>query len=133
MTIELTCLLIVALALPVTTILATGFYARQVGTAALVGNREHLPAHEGLAGRARRAHANLLENALPFAVVVLIAHQLGISNAWTSIGALVFVVARLVHFASYAAGITVVRTLAFYAGLFATFAMAAQLFFGKGL
>ena len=127
MTIELACLLIIAIALPVASIVAAGFYSSQVGLDGLAGNREDLPAPSGLAGRSRRAHFNLLENALPFAIVVLMAHLLGVSNAWTTAGAVVFVAARLVHFVSYAAGIRMLRTLAFYAGLFATVAIAAQL------
>ena len=46
----------------------------QVGLPALAGNREALPAITGWAGRARRAHANMLENLVVFAIVVLIAH-----------------------------------------------------------
>lgn len=128
MTLELTSLLLIALSLPVSAILATGFYSRQVGAQALIGNREALSELLGLAGRARRAHSNLLENALPFAIVVLMAHQLGVSNIWTVAASLIFVAARLVHYVTYVAGITVVRTLAFYMGLVATLVIAGQLF-----
>jgi uncharacterized MAPEG superfamily protein len=47
--------------------------------------------------RAHRAHLNLLEQAMPFAVLVLIAHASGLSNTTTALAAAVFFWARVVH------------------------------------
>ncbi len=47
--------------------------------------------------RSYRAHQNLLEQFLPFAVIVLIGHTLGISNGVTQICAVIFFWLRVVH------------------------------------
>ncbi len=47
--------------------------------------------------RAHRAQANLLEQFAPFAVVVLMATLLGVSNAWTVGSAIAFLVLRVLH------------------------------------
>ena len=46
----------------------------QVGLTPLAGNREGLGEVTGWAGRARRAHLNMLESLAIFAIVVLVAH-----------------------------------------------------------
>ena len=102
--------------------------SRQVGLRGLIGNREDLPEPEGLAGRGLRAHQNLVENLLPFAIVVLAARAMSVSNQMTVVCAWLFFAARLVHAASYLAGITVVRTLAYGVGAVATFLFLLQLF-----
>jgi uncharacterized MAPEG superfamily protein len=102
--------------------------SRQVGMAGLLGNRDDLPPPEGLAGRGLRAHQNLIENLVPYAAVVLTAQALDISNGMTRVGAVVFLVARLVHAASYLAGVTILRTLAYGVGVVATLLILIQLF-----
>jgi uncharacterized MAPEG superfamily protein len=47
--------------------------------------------------RANRAHLNLVEQFAPFAVLVLIAQVLGVSNAWTGGAATAFFWLRLAH------------------------------------
>ena len=76
--------------------------------------------------RARRAHVNAVENLAVFAPLVLVAAFAGVSTPATVLAAKTYLVARLVHYVVYAAGIPVVRTLAFAAGFVATvtFAMA---------
>jgi uncharacterized MAPEG superfamily protein len=101
---------------------------RQVGLTPLLGNREGVPPPTGAAGRGFRAHQNLIENLVPYAIAVLTAHALGISNGVTAGAAIVFLIARLIHAASYIAGITIVRTLAYAVGLLATIAIMTQLF-----
>lgn len=56
--------------------------------------------------RAHRAHLNLIESALPFAVVVLVAHQVGVSTTTTVAAAWVFLGLRLVHAVGMISGIT---------------------------
>ena len=82
----------------------------QVGLTALAGNRDHLPAIEGWAGRAQRAHRNMLESLVLFAVLVLVAHVSGRANSMTALGAELFFGARLVYVPVYLLGIPWVRT-----------------------
>jgi uncharacterized MAPEG superfamily protein len=82
----------------------------QVGLPALAGSRDKLPAIEGWAGRAQRAHRNMLESLVLFAVVVLVAHVSGRANAMTALGAQLFFWARLVYVPVYLLGIPWVRT-----------------------
>ena len=89
----------------------------QLGLPRMAGNRDDIPAVEGWIGRAKRAHANLVENLAPFAVLVLVAHVSGQHNATTALGAQIFFFARLAHAACYYAGIPWSRTGAYAAGL----------------
>lgn len=84
----------------------------QVGLPALAGNREDLPPITGWAGRARRAHSNMLENLVVFAIVVLVAHVAGKANATTALGAALFFWARLAYAILYVAGVPWLRTAA---------------------
>lgn len=114
---------LLCLALP---LLYVPLYARQVGMGVISGNREEAPAATGAAGRGARAHRNLLENLLPFAVAVLVARAAGISDGVTVLGAWLFLGGRLVHAASYLAGIPGIRTLAYVAGVAGTVAIVTQ-------
>ena len=86
----------------------------QVGLPALAGNREGLPEIVGWAGRARRAHLNMLENLVLFAALVLIAAVAGKANATTAMGAMIFFWARLAYALIYLIGIPWLRTLAWF-------------------
>jgi uncharacterized MAPEG superfamily protein len=84
---------------------------RQLGTPILVGNRESVPALTGWAGRAQRAHLNMLESLAIFAIFVIVAQLTGRANASTAIGATLFFWARLIYAVVYVAGIPWLRTL----------------------
>ncbi len=92
-------------------IIATFGAILQVGVPALAGNRESLPEVEGWAGRAQRAHRNMLENIVLFAALVLTARIAGRANASTALGAELFFWARLVYVPVYLVGIPVARTV----------------------
>lgn len=77
------------------------------------------------ADRAKRAHMNAIDNLVVFAAVVLVAALVGISTPATALAAKAYVAARLGHYLVYVAGIPVVRTLMFLAGLAATLIIAA--------
>jgi uncharacterized MAPEG superfamily protein len=97
----------------------------QVGLLQLVGNREPAPVLAGWAGRAERAHRNMLESLPLFIALVLIAHIAGKTDATTLLGAELFFWARLVHWLVYLAGIPWLRTGAWavsFAGLILIFA-----------
>lgn len=82
----------------------------QVGLPPLAGNREGLPEITGWAGRANRAHKNMLESLGLFAVLVLVGHAAGKTNAMTTLGAEIFLWARLAFAVIYVAGIPWLRT-----------------------
>jgi uncharacterized MAPEG superfamily protein len=85
------------------------------------------PADAPWADRARRAHLNAIENLVVFAPLVLVCAIIGVSSGATVLSAQIYVAARLAHYVIYAAGIPVVRTIAFLAGACATFAIAVVL------
>ena len=89
----------------------------QVGLMTLAGNREDLPDMVGWAGRARRAHLNMIENLVLFAALVLIAAVAGKANATTAMGAMIFFWARLAYAVIYLIGIPWLRTLAWFVGV----------------
>ena len=83
----------------------------QVPMTTLVGNREDMPILTGWAGRAQRAHRNMLESLVLFAIVVLAAHAAGLANATTALGATLFFWGRLAYAIVYIAGVPWLRTL----------------------
>jgi len=103
----LTCAVVLALAQAVIGVLGA---IMQVGLPALAGNRERLPEITGWAGRAARAHRNMLESLVLFAALVLVAVAAGRTNAATLLGAQIFVYARLAYAVVYVAGISWLRT-----------------------
>jgi uncharacterized MAPEG superfamily protein len=84
----------------------------QVGLPALAGNREGLAEMKGWAGRARRAHLNMVENLVLFAALVLIVAVANKANATTATGAMIFFWARVAYAVIYLIGIPWLRTLA---------------------
>jgi uncharacterized MAPEG superfamily protein len=68
------------------------------------------------AERAKRAHANAVESLVLFAPAVLAVHVLGRGDSLTTFACELYFYSRLVHYVVYAAGIPVVRTLAFFGG-----------------
>lgn len=82
----------------------------QVGLPMLAGNREGLPEIRGWAGRAARAHRNMIENLVLFAALVLVAVVADKTNGTTLLGAQIFFWARVVYAGVYIAGIPWLRT-----------------------
>ena len=85
-----------------------------VGLTTLAGNREGLPELTGFAGRARRAHLNMIENMVLFTALVLIATAAGKANAMTAMGAMIFFWGRLAYAVIYVIGMPWLRTLAWF-------------------
>lgn len=85
----------------------------QVGLPTLAANREGVPEITGWAGRAARAHRNMLENLVLFAALVLVAHAAGRENATTVMGAQLFIWGRAAFAVIYLAGVPWLRTAAF--------------------
>jgi uncharacterized MAPEG superfamily protein len=59
--------------------------------------------------RANRAHVNAVENLVPFATVVLIAHAAGVSTSITQISAAVYFFARAAHAVVHVSGFSLFR------------------------
>ena len=73
-----------------------------------------MPAYTGWAGRAKRAHLNMIENLVLFAALVLVAAISGKANATTAMGAVIFFWSRLAYAVIYVAGIPWLRTLTWF-------------------
>ena len=103
-----------ALCFGITFIYGAGRFIEPGGVSWAAGNRvTDLPV-PGWTARAVRAHANLIENLAPFAILVLVAHVSGKANAITAAGATIFFWSRVVHLAAYVAGIASLRTAAWF-------------------
>ena len=116
------------LCLLIPTVYVVGLAQVPGGLAWGLGNRDTALEFPLWVARARRAHANLVENLAPFAIVVLTAHVAGEGNATTSLGATLFFWARVAHFLVYAAGIPYVRTLAFGIAIIGEIMIVTQFF-----
>ncbi len=111
MTVELTMLfwavVLTFAQLLVAVLLAIG----QLGLTELTGNREGLAPPSEMAGRAKRAHANMLESLVLFAILILVVQVAGLNNEMTALGAQIFVLARLVYAVVYIVGVPWLRTV----------------------
>jgi uncharacterized MAPEG superfamily protein len=79
----------------------------RAGAKHALGNRDALPEATALAARADRAAKNMLENMVVFTAIVVAAKLAG---ADASLGAMIFLGARVAYFPIYLAGITYVRS-----------------------
>jgi len=111
---DLTYLLLSTVLCFVQMLIAAAGANHQVGLPALAGNREGLPEITGWAGRAKRAHANMIENLVLFAALVLIAAVAGKANATTATGAMIFFWGRLAYAVIYVIGVPWLRTLVWF-------------------
>ena len=100
----------------------------QVGLPLLAGNREDLPRLTGWAGRAQRAHLNMLESLAVFAIVVLVAHVAGRANAVTALGAGMFFWGRLAYALVYLVGVPWLRTAVWAFSIAGVVMIMSQLF-----
>jgi uncharacterized MAPEG superfamily protein len=98
-----------------------------VGLPTLAGNREGMPEITGWAGRAKRAHLNMIENLVLFAALVLIAVAAGKANAMTATGAMIFFWGRVAYGVIYVAGISWLRTAAWFVSVIGMAIIAIEL------
>lgn len=98
------------------------------GLAWAFGNHETQPELPEWVNRARRAQANMAENLLLFACLILIAHASGNAGYWSALGAQLFLVSRIAFWFLYLAGVKVIRTLVFLCGVVGTGMVAFQIF-----
>jgi uncharacterized MAPEG superfamily protein len=99
----------------------------QVGLMKLVGNREGMPEITGWAGRAERAHLNMLQNLVLFAALALVAVATAKTNDMTLLGAQIFLWSRVAYAVIYVAGLPWLRTLSWAASVVGLVIIFAQL------
>ena len=85
-----------------------------------VGARDDTRAPSVFAGRAERTVRNHIEAMMVFAPLVLVAHQIGVSNSLTVWGAGLFLGGRLLFVPLYLLGVSYLRTLVWFAGVIGT-------------
>lgn len=108
-------------------VIAAALANNAVGLPTLAGNREGLGELPGMAGRAKRAHLNMLESLPLFAALVLIAAVAGKANAMTAMGAMIFFWARLAYAVIYLIGVPWLRTAAWFVAVVGMGLIAWQL------
>jgi uncharacterized MAPEG superfamily protein len=127
MTPELTYLVWSAVLTFVLVLIAVSGATLQVGLPKLAANRDDMPEITGWAGRAQRAHRNMLENLILFAILVLAAKAANVSNAMTLLGSQLFFWGRVAHAAIYLAGIPWLRTAAWTVSVIGLLLIVLQL------
>jgi len=92
------------------------------------GNQHGIAPWDGWNDRLNRATRNLIEAIAIFAPIALATNALGLSNETTSLGAQIFVAARIVHAAVFTIGIPWVRTTAWFVGVTGIIMVGSPLF-----
>ncbi len=100
----------------------------KMGLPAAAGNREDVAELTGWEARSGRAHRNMLENLLLFAVLILVAHVTGKANEMTALGAQIFFWARVVYAGLYLAGVPWARTVVWVVSVVGMVIVFSQLF-----
>ncbi|BCM24549.1 MAPEG family protein [Methyloradius palustris] len=112
MTLELSCLAWLVVLAVVQIMMAGQARTKQYGTQWNVSARDgEMPELNPLAARLARAQANLFETLPLFAIAILIATVANKTNWMTEVGAVTYLIARLVYLPLYAFGVPVVRTV----------------------
>jgi uncharacterized MAPEG superfamily protein len=93
--------------------IASAMRTAETGLAYNMGPRDaSAPPMRPVTARLQRALANLLETLPLFAAAVLVAHAMGRTGEATLLGSQVYLAARVLYVPLYAAGIPVLRTVA---------------------
>ena len=109
MTPELKYLLFSVILTFVQVLIAATLANQAVGLTTLAGNRDGMGELPGVAGRAKRAHLNMIENMVLFIPLALMAA--GKPSDMAAMGAAIFFWARLAYAIIYIAGIPWLRTV----------------------
>ena len=127
MSMDLKYLLFTVILAFVQVVIAASAANQAVGLSTLAGNREGMAPLTGFAGRAKRAHLNMMENLPLFAALVLIAAVAGKANATSAMGAMIFFWARLVYAVVYLIGVPWLRTVVWAVSVIGMVMIVAQL------
>ena len=130
MSVELSMLLYSAILLFVTILLQAGLAIGQNGLIAQAGSRDNLPEPTVLRQRLQRLTANIQENLVMFAAVVLVANAAGVSNETTVLGASIFLYARIAHAIVYAMGWPMIRPLFYGVSVYGMIIIALEILTG---
>jgi len=118
MSVELLMLVYSAVLFLVVIVVQAGLAIGQNGLMAQAGSRDSLPEPTVLRNRLQRLTANIQENLVIFAIVVLVANAAGVSNDTTALGASIFFYARVAHAIIYAFGWPMIRPLFYFVSLY---------------
>lgn len=128
MPIELQLLVWAAILTLIQMLVAAAGAQQQVGLSTLAGNREGMPPLTGWAMRAQRAHVNMLESLVIFAIFVLVAQAVNRLDETTALGAQIFFWGRVAYALVYLAGVPWVRTLVWAVSVVGLLMILSQLF-----
>jgi len=93
----------------------------------IVGNRDNPPELSVIAGRLERAKNNMLEALPMFLALALLALVKGGDTSEATLGATIFLVARVVYVPAYVSGIPLLRSLIWLVGVASLVMMALPL------
>jgi uncharacterized MAPEG superfamily protein len=79
------------------------------------------------ARRMKAAHYNAVENLVVFAVLVLVAQEVGVSNNATVTACMIYFWVRVAHLVTYAFALPLARTLSFALGFGCQMTLAVKL------
>ena len=127
MSIELSMLVYSALLFLLIILVQASLGIVQNGLMAQAGSRDNLQEPTVLRKRLQRLTANLQENLLMFAIVVLAANAAGVSNDTTALGASLFFYARVAHAIVYAFGWPMIRPLFYAVSLYGLLVIALEI------
>lgn len=86
------------------------------------------PHNAAWALRAKRAHANAVENLVVIAPLALLVQHFGLGTSLTAMAMEIYFFARIVHYLVYLLAIPMIRTLAFLVGFGCQAVLALTLF-----
>ena len=118
MSVELLMLVYSAVLFLAVILVQAGLAISQNGLMAQAGSRDNLSDPTVLRKRLQRLSANIQENLVMFAIVVLVANAAGVSNDTTALGATIFFYARVAHAIVYAFGWPMIRPLLYFVSLY---------------
>ena len=120
MTVELSMLVYSVLLFLVVILMQAGLAISQNGLMVQAGSRDNLQEPTVLRKRLQRLTGNLQENLVMFAIAILVANAVGVSNDTTVLGASIFFYARVAHAIVYAFGWPMIRPLFYFVSLYGT-------------
>jgi uncharacterized MAPEG superfamily protein len=129
MTIDLACLLVLALWSFVLNQMPVFGRMKKLGVAWGVSNREETPIVAPWIGRADRAQRNHHDNLPMLAIVILLAHMTGKHDGVTAVASVVMLVSRISHSLVYIWGITQLRPLFYLLSIVAMLAIVRRIVF----
>ena len=100
----------------------------QLGGAWVAGSRDEPREVTGVSGRLVRAHRNLLEIFPQFVAALFLVHAAHAAGSLSTIGARLFVIARLLYVPAYAFGPVGARPICWLAAQVGIFVIVADLF-----